>query len=465
LRNTNSTDLLYDTISHPNTIFAYNSRFDAVLNQDIRSLSKTGTTEFPVSSNGKVYEVPINEQSLLMGARMVEPLIQRYEPFMLNPNTSLPVTYSAIDVINNSIPPSSLTDKYVFVGSTSTLLNDFVEIPKLNVIPGITLHAMVANQILQNKDHIDNKVTRNTEFMVSMALLLLLNIDYGKFQNYYKIPLLLAIYIGIFTPFIYIFTLNALIAMMISLTAGFLVIKLGTLTYEKYHLHNVLQGHFSPPVMKKLLNTPDSLNATGKGEKTEVSIMFTDLRNFTKYSEQVEAETVANDLNEVLGLQADLIIQRSGVVDKFIGDSVMAFWGAPFPDPHHSFHCLHTGCCIVKTFDTLRKEKGYSFDIGIGMNMGSVVVGNFGSKKRFNYTVIGDPVNSASRIESLTKQYKSKILISGQLLHNLTDQQQSGFKFEHQDTVQLRGKRKKTDIYSVTAFRQKDGSWYHFDTY
>lgn len=195
---------------------------------------------------------------------------------------------------------------------------------------------------------------------------------------------------------------------------------LSTKQISKRHLEmtrtirSAFEKFLSPKLVEQMLQHPDQLKLGG--EKRELTVFFSDIRGFTTYSEKYEPEKVVSILNEYLTAMTDIILDHDGTLDKFVGDEIMAIWGAPV---HQENHAELAVMAALEMLDKLRelqqswKKQGLEpIDIGIGINTGEMVVGNMGSLKRMDYTVIGDNVNIGARLESLTRQYNCHMIIS-----------------------------------------------------
>jgi adenylate cyclase len=178
--------------------------------------------------------------------------------------------------------------------------------------------------------------------------------------------------------------------------------------------------------------------------------MFSDIRGFTELSERVDVKALTQFLNEYLGSMTEILQRNKGTLDKYIGDAVMGFWGAPVDLPDHATLAVKTTVEMVNKLDELnaefQKKYGLTIDIGLGINSGPVSVGNFGSNKVFEYTVIGDNVNLASRLEGLNKYYGTHIIIS-EMTYQLLNPDE--FLTREVDTVKVKGKHKPVKIYEV----------------
>jgi adenylate cyclase len=168
--------------------------------------------------------------------------------------------------------------------------------------------------------------------------------------------------------------------------------------------------------MDDLLSDPSKLSLGGT--KKELTILFSDIRNFTTISESLPPEEVVQLLNEYLAEMTSIVFKYHGTVDKFIGDAVMAFWGAPLPQEDHALLACRCAIEMIETVEALKVRwhamGRVTFDIGVGLNTGEVIVGNIGSQQRMDYTVIGDNVNLASRLEGVNKQFHTHIIIGEQ---------------------------------------------------
>jgi adenylate cyclase len=185
------------------------------------------------------------------------------------------------------------------------------------------------------------------------------------------------------------------------------------------------------------------------GERRELSILFSDIRGFTSISEANEPEEVVEMLNEYLTRMVDILLAHGGTLDKFIGDAVMGFWNAPAPDPNHAQHAV--ACAVEMVEETARLRAEWeasgkaSIRIGVGVNTGEAVAGNIGSERVFGYTVIGDAVNLASRLESKNKDYVTEIIISEFTMARIG----GDFQTVYLDEVKVKGKEKAVKIYEV----------------
>jgi len=212
--------------------------------------------------------------------------------------------------------------------------------------------------------------------------------------------------------------------------------------FQKYVPNNVIEKFFASP--EKML----------VGDNRKLSILFSDIRSFTTISEGMAPDDLVNSLNRYFSGQVDIIYNRNGIVDKYIGDAIMAFWGAPDSREDDALQSVISGLEMVEAVgkfnENQRKLGKCEFQIGIGLNYGEVTVGNIGSERKMDYTVIGDAVNLASRMEGLTKTYHSDLLISESLFEELRkNSPDSGLHYRLLDTVAVKGKTKGVRIFTV----------------
>lgn len=199
----------------------------------------------------------------------------------------------------------------------------------------------------------------------------------------------------------------------------------------------------NPHVVKQLIERG---GIEGSGQQREVTLLFSDIRGFTTLSEKHQPEEVVTLLNRYFSLQVDVVFKHGGSLDKFIGDCIMALWGAPLDDRDHARHAVACALDMVDTLNAFKKilgESGKDFDVGIGVHSGPAVVGLIGSEKRREYTAIGDTVNLASRIEGLTKDAKRRVLVSKDTVERCGD----AFDFEHCGTFPVKGRAQPVELF------------------
>ncbi len=200
-----------------------------------------------------------------------------------------------------------------------------------------------------------------------------------------------------------------------TLTANVLLVSLYRALVEekeKRKVRSAFGQYLSPEVIRRLLVNPKLVDP----RKTEITVMFSDIRGFTTISEQLDAQELALFLNSYLSDMTKIVFDSSGTLDKYIGDAVMAFWGAPYEEPSHAIDACNAALQMMERVHQLQKvweaEGKPKLDIGIGLNSGVASVGNMGSTLRYGYTALGDAVNLSSRLEGLNKDYGTHILVN-----------------------------------------------------
>jgi len=190
------------------------------------------------------------------------------------------------------------------------------------------------------------------------------------------------------------------------------------------------------------------------GEKKDLSVLFSDIRGFTTISEGLTPENLVHLLNEYLTVMTDIVFNHDGTLDKYMGDAIMAIYGAPLDQPDHPARACHSALEMMKALRNLNEkwilEEKKPMDIGIGINTGMMMVGNMGSDQRFDYTVMGDAVNLGSRLEGANKNYKTNILLSEFTYERVKDE----FVCMEIDSVRVKGKTQPVKIYQLHAHKR-----------
>ncbi|CCK78938.1 CHASE2 domain-containing protein [Desulfobacula toluolica] len=362
--------------------------------------------------------------------------------------------FSIADIIEGRIPSAELKDKIVIIGGMATGLGDIWPTPLSSEIPGVLIQATFLDNILQNRvlKMPKNKIPIIFFTIFGMALLPL-----GLMVLFSPLVYVL---VGIFflTGYAavtqYIFNVHQLIwPAVLPIGAGFfstLVLLVYNFIIEnRQHrwIKKSFSQYLSPDVIDILVRDPGQLKLGG--EEKELTVMLADIRNFTSLSESLSPTDLTHLLNLYLGELTDVILDQGGTLDKYMGDAIMAFFGAPVYNAGNASDACRTAILMFERLHDKRKEwvhKGLpSLWIGIGINTGPMVVGNLGSVRRFDYSVIGDHVNLASRLEGLSKVYGVKMLISEYTRNHLD----SEFTCRELDIVRVKGKEEPVRIYEL----------------
>jgi adenylate cyclase len=360
---------------------------------------------------------------------------------------------SAADLLQGE-NSARLKDAYVLVGTSAAGLLDLRATPFSNVYPGVEVHATLIDNLLHNdpfQHDIFTEIGLTYTVIILGGLLLTTLLSYsspliGGFGGMTLIVLCL-----FYGNYQHLFLNHQLAGITYPLATIFTIFLFVTLfnyffkDREKRFVQGAFGHYVSPDVVKELINSPEKLSLAGR-EKV-ITIFFNDIRGFTSISERMDSKQLGLFMNEYLTAMSTVIMANKGTVDKFIGDAIMALWGAPLNDENHAANAVRASLQMMQTLQTMRgvwAEQGLPpIDIGIGLNTGMVSVGNFGSNQRFDYTVIGDNVNLASRLEGLNKIYGTNILISESTLEALKGR----FVYRFVDLVRVKGKTKPVAIY------------------
>lgn len=359
---------------------------------------------------------------------------------------------SYVDVLNGRVPPEALKDKIALVGFATTDLetDSFFGIlgTKIN---GVEIHAHALATALNNTQVIE--VSRPWVLSVNLFLALLLALIPFVLR---RVWLQLGMFIGIITLtfltaiFAYEFGYKTYIPWAIGLPA----ISYGVALLYSY-IMNVRRGEYlkklfgtyvHPSLLDQLIANPKTLKLGG--EKRHMTVLFSDVRGFTTFSEKLSPEALVDLLNDYLNVMSPVILDKRGTIDKYIGDAIMAFWNAPVLTKNHELLAVESALImqekLIEFNQSLNRADGMQLGIGIGVNSGEMVVGNMGSDARFNYTVMGDAVNTGSRFESLTKKYGVVTIVGELTRHAISDEK---ILFRKLDVMTVKGKTESTTIY------------------
>ena len=357
--------------------------------------------------------------------------------------------------------PDEFADKIVYIGASAIGLEDIKTTPLSSKTPGVIIHSSIVSNFLNN-DFLKMQGSISTVFLVIVfsfvTLLGILNLKSIYMQA--SVPVALA---GIYAVVsYYAYSQNYVFNMMAPIVSIFLA-WLSTITYlvftegkDKQRVKNMFSQYVSPAVLTQVAdNYEDQLQAS-VGKRENLSILFSDIRSFTDMSESLEAEQVVDLLNIYFSVMCDVVFKYNGTMDKFIGDAIMAFWGAPIRTEQHGLQSVSAAIEMMRELDGVNEKllaKGYpEVAIGIGINTGEVILGNIGSERKLDYTVIGDGVNLASRLEGLTKQYGCPVIISEYTYEEIKHQIPCAIV----DRVRVKGKQVPISIYWAMALPDEE---------
>jgi adenylate cyclase len=360
---------------------------------------------------------------------------------------------SFADAALNKFPKGTFKDKIVLIGASATGIGDARATPFGGIdFPGVEIHANLIDNILNQQFLVHHA----PQVLTDIGFIFLFGIPLGIWLAIVQ-PRWMALGFALLLPFAGIvywtflhgWWLNFVVPAAFTLIPNVSLVALYRVLVEeqeKRKVRGAFQQYVSPEVIRRLLNDPERV----KPRKTDVTVLFSDIRGFTTISESLDAQELADLLNAYLTEMTRIIFHHRGTLDKYIGDAVMAIWGAPFDEPNHAERCCFGAVNMLTRLAELQsswREQGKPIlDIGIGINTGVASVGNMGSSLRYGYTAIGDAVNLASRLEGLNKEYGTHILISESTQKELhTDK----LMLREIDLIRVKGKLQPLTIYEI----------------
>ncbi|HEX4074334.1 MAG TPA: adenylate/guanylate cyclase domain-containing protein [Candidatus Acidoferrales bacterium] len=369
--------------------------------------------------------------------------------------------YSMWDVMSGATPPEAFRGKIVLVGGTALAIGDMRNTPYEGATyMGVEVHANIIDNVLHSGEKGRGFLQRGLdEEMIDVGVILIFGIGFGllfgRVQPLYSTLLLLAA-LGVFVWFVYWAFAAQGRWLSFVIPAGTLVANYAAITSfrmifeerEKRRIRKMFSRYLSPDVIALIEKDPQKYIRPG-GEMKELTVMFSDIRGFTTLSEGLTPDELVLLLNEYLGEMTEAVFGDRGTLDKYIGDAVMAFWGSPLPQEDHAVR----GCsCALQMQRRLEKlnirwktEGRPHIAIGIGLNTGPMTVGNMGSAHFLNWTVMGDNVNLASRLEGITKTYRIGAVISEATYQEVASQ----FTCRELDRITVKGKSHAVKIYEL----------------
>jgi adenylate cyclase len=381
----------------------------------------------------------------------------------LGPEKTFP-HYSISDIIQGNTQKGTFNDKIVMVGATAIAIYDTRSTPfsSLGEYPGLEIHATVINNIITNNFL---KKPKWTTIFDALAILIIglftgvvvrrvgalkgILFSSALFILYILLSYWLFMYWGIWVNIIY--PLLVLVLVYTSLT----VYRYLTEEKERKKIKGAFTYYVSSSVVNEMLKHPEKLKLGG--DRRELSVLFSDIRGFTTIAEGLTPEELVHLLNEYLTVMTDIVFKYDGTLDKYMGDAIMAIFGAPLDLPDHPIKACHSALEMIEELKNLNQkwiaEGKHPMDIGIGINTGPMMVGNMGSAQRFDFTAMGDSVNLGSRLEGVNKSYKTNIIISEFTFERV----KNDFTCMELDAVRVKGKKRPVKIYSLVGYKDLPG--------
>jgi adenylate cyclase len=355
------------------------------------------------------------------------------------------------DVISGNVEdPSILEGRIAMVGATAPGMEDLRTTPFGSIYPGVEIHANVVAGILDSSFRWEPAYTAALE-MITITFFGLLVSLLLPFLSPVISTLMSGLITGAalgFNYYMWTYQLHVLpLAMTLyTLFAIYTINMLFGYFFEarsRTHMDSLFGQYVPPDLVREMSRDPENYSLASR--KLELSVLFTDIRSFTTISEGLDAAELSTLMDEYLTPMTQIVHVTHGTIDKYIGDAVMAFWGAPIHHPHHADQAVGAGLDMLKALDVLNlvfEKKGWpEIRIGVGVNTGMMSVGNMGSRFRRAYTVLGDAVNLGSRLEGITKMYGVDFVVSEHTAHSA-----GRYHYRELDKVRVKGKDKPVTI-------------------
>jgi adenylate cyclase len=357
---------------------------------------------------------------------------------------------SAHKILNKKIDPDSLKGKIVLVGTTAPGLLDLRSTPVQSVYPGVEIHANIISGIL------DQRINHSPAWTIGYEFIILILI---AATMAFLLPVSSPLMATVATTIVLILTVSGTLMawnsqIILPLASPVLLIVLNYILHMSYgffiesrgkrQLAHLFGQYIPPEIVDEMSKSP--ANFSLDGENKVMTVLFSDVRGFTTISEGMDPKQLTQLMNALLTPMTRVIHKHRGTIDKYMGDAIMSFWGAPLEDPDHARHALHAAMEMMVELKIMQKDfesRGWPpINIGIGLNTGNMNVGNMGSEFRMAYTVLGDSVNLGARLEGLTKEYGVNIIVSESTKESIPE-----FTYRDLDLVRVKGKNEPIAIF------------------
>jgi len=382
---------------------------------------------------------------------------------------------SAVEVLDGSVAPEKIRGKLVLIGTSAVGLNDIKTTPVSPVMPGVEIHAQVLESALTRAVMLSQPIYGIVVELCAAILLGLLVIAFAPLFGPVSLVAVGALFASLLvgTSWYFYWQHRLLIDFtypLLSTTAIYLTLIFSSFVREqaqRRQIRSAFSQYLSPALVEQLAQSPEKLVLGG--EEREMTIMFSDMRGFTSISESYknDPQGLTALMNRFLTPLTNAILNRKGTIDKYMGDAIMAFWNAPLDDSAHQINACEAALDMLERVGALNeareleaKEENRPFiplNVGVGLNTGTCVVGNMGSDMRFDYSVFGDSVNLASRLEGQSKEYGFPIILGSKTALAVKDR----FAILELDFIMVKGKKEPEVIYAI-AGREDTAQSGHF---
>jgi len=369
---------------------------------------------------------------------------------------------SAVDVLNGDFKSKSFKGKLVLIGTSATGLKDLRSTPVDSVVPGVEIHAQMLQTVLSGNHLYRGDLMRAVEWvtvlLIGFALIAFVPVS-GARNTFLALIVLIVLDMGIAA---YLFTEKSILMdvtfFIASSTLLYIVLVYSSFRsteQQRSQIRSAFSHYLSPDLVQKLTDQPDRLQLGG--EVKTMTFLFCDIRGFTPISELFndDPEGLTKLINNFLTPMTDIILKKGGTIDKYMGDCIMAFWNAPLDDANHARHAVEAAIEMHKELINVNNQLKQQAEesgrdhipirVGIGINTGKCVVGNMGSDQRFDYSVLGDAVNLAARLEGQSKSYGVDTIVGQETVEHIID-----LECLELDLLAVKGKKEAVRIYGLT---------------
>ena len=356
------------------------------------------------------------------------------------------------------LPPSLFKDKEVIIGGTAPGLLDLRPTPftSIEAYPGMEISATILSNLLN--EHYLRDISKWSTYSLIIILCLLSAVIFFRIRNLSAAIITFLVVVAAFIGFTFLMFYNEKLwipmvtpsVALISTFAFSAFFSYATEGRQRRELRRAFNRYLSPAVVSQIVESSGELELGGN--TVEGTVYFSDIKDFTNIAESMQPKELVAYLNEYFSLASDLILKRDAMLDKYIGDAIMAIFGAPIPKADHAHLACLTALEIQRSLDVFYKKKSSQtphFTTRIGLNSGKMIVGNIGSTKRLDYTAIGDTVNLASRLEGVNKFFGTRIIIS----ENVYKLAKDAIETRELDLIRVKGKNVPIRIYELVGER------------
>jgi adenylate cyclase len=441
----------------PMIMDAQGERMPALSFEVLRILGGSGTIMIKADKSGI-------DSVVLQGLRLRVPTDSLARFWVHYARNDPSIYVSAVDVLDGRVPPEMIAKKLVLIGTSATGMNDIKTTPVSRAMPGVEIHAQVLESALTGSSLSRPSHGEVFEFLAAMVAGLLV-IAFAPNLGPARLVALGALFAtGLIGTSWYAYQYHRQLLdftyPLMSTTAIYLTLIFSSFVSEqrqRKQIRGAFAQYMSPALVEQLAQSPEKLVLGG--EEREMTILFSDVRGFTSISEiyKHDPQGLTTLMNRFLTPLTNAILARKGYIDKYMGDAIMAFWNAPLDDKQHQLNACNAAIDMLEKIDELNKVReveaadgGQAFipiNVGVGLNTGVCTVGNMGSDVKFNYSVLGDSVNLASRLEGQTKEYGFPIIVGSKTALAVRDE----FAILELDFIMVKGKKEPEVIYAIAG--------------